>query len=813
MKKTILIALFLIYSATIAFTQMQVAQDPALGKAILKTGIIHSPLPLDFSQSLEAQGLKKKVLYSEPLCDLSDMSQWRHIGIGTISHSMDQTISGTGSIKLEYPPMIEEVPGPYSPYGDCSADYVINGANWEKFNRISFFIYPDCEGARNLHMSLVYGNDGKQKVPDEYNREGVHYINLVNRQWNHCFLEINEYGRDKVVKLEFSAPAFGKDRTTGDVMKFYLDKIELQQIEDPEIATGWTPGNNRIVYSTTGYALNSNKTAIVNMDKNKKVNQFQLIDSSTGKAVFSAPIKQEKTTIGDFNVLDFSAFNQTGSYKLKVGDIETASFQIGENLWENSLWRVLNFVFCERCGYAVPDNHSTCHVDVFAEHDGKSICYAGGWHDAGDLSQQTLQTGDVTYTLLEAYNKLKDKNEMLAMRLLEEAEWGLEFILKCRFGDGYRASSVGNILWTDGIIGTPDDIKTARSHNAAFDNFLYAAYEAYAAMTIDRDPMLQEALLRIAKEDFGFAMKRHEAVGYGDFPLRMEHSYNTPESQYMAAISWSASMLYKLTKDPYYAKIATDYIQYTLDCQRKEPLNDKDKIRGFFYRDKTKKVVVHYTHQSRDQQYMQAILLLCETQPEHPDYNKWVEAIQLHGEYLKKLMQYTAPYGMISSGVYHMDEANDPSFNVLHPSMANSPKHDFMNQLKKGVQLDKEHYLKRFPVWFSFRGNAAVHLSTGKSAVLCGKFLNDKELVDIGQEQLYWMVGKNPFGQSFIYGEGHNYAQQFSPLPGEIVGEVPVGMQTRYNEDTPYWPQSNNATYKEVWMSSAGKWISLAIEY
>ena len=106
-----------------------------------------------------------------------------------------------------------------------------------------------------------------------------------------------------------------------------------------------------------------------------------------------------------------------------------------------------------------------------------------------------------------------------------------------------------------------------------------------------------------------------------------------------------------------------------------------------------------------------------------------------------------------------------------------------------------------------------IGLATGKAAAICGKFLKDQALTQLGQEQLYWIVGKNPFSQSLIYGEGTNYAQQYCPLPGEMVGEIPVGIQTKLNEDLPYWPQANNATYKEVWMTSAGKWLSLVAEY
>ena len=79
-----------------------------------------------------------------------------------------------------------------------------------------------------------------------------------------------------------------------------------------------------------------------------------------------------------------------------------------------------------------------------------------------------------------------------------------------------------------------------------------------------------------------FAMNKFKKDGFDKFIQPYEHSYNTSESQYMATISWTASQLYKLTSKRYYADIAAEYIRYTLDCQRTEPLEDKDNTRGFF---------------------------------------------------------------------------------------------------------------------------------------------------------------------------------------------------------------------------------------
>ncbi len=537
------------------------------------------------------------------------------------------------------------------------------------------------------------------------------------------------------------------------------------------------------------------------------------MDSETKQPVFSGEVKEADYSIGRFQTINFSEFNKPGKYFLKLGDVVTAGFNIGPNIWENSAWRVLNFIFCERCGMPVAEKHGSCHGDIIASHNGIKLAYSGGWHDAGDLSQQTLQTGDVVYALLEMANKTKNSNKQLLLRLLEEAEWGLDFILKCRFGDGYRASSAGIVIWTDGLIGNLDDMK-ARVHKGPFDNFLFSGIEAYAALSMDKDPMFREKLTRIAKEDFDFALERFAEVGYNEFPIFWEHSYNTSESQFMATASWAASVLFQLTNNKYYADKAVELINYTLDCQRTKPLQDKNQTKGFFYRDKSKKVIVHFNHQSREQVYMQALTLLCQTQPNHKNFKTWENSIRMYGDYLKSCMEYTAPYGLVPNGIYNINEAKDSaSFYAQHLFPGENAKDDYLKQLHNGVKLDEEHYLKRFPVWFSFRGNAAMHLAMGKSAALCGHFLNDQKLMDIGEEQLYWMVGKNPFGQSLVYGEGDNYAQQYCPLPGEMVGEIPVGIQTRENEDVPYWPQANNATYKEVWMTSAGKWLTLVSEF
>ncbi|WP_418696680.1 glycoside hydrolase family 9 protein [Bacteroides sp.] len=815
MRKTLIILFLLSAGKFSAYSQIRLTQDAKLEKQVYESGLIHQPLPLDVENSFEANGWKKEVLQSAPLTGSASAEGWSHSGAG----SMSFTVSGQGSIKLQFPTSTgKRATGSpsdpdYATYGNAGVTYHLNGANLEKYNRIVFSIYPDCDGARVVNMNLTFVNADTPAKKGYNQPTGSHLINLVNKEWNQCFLEIDEFQRNKVMKISFSTALKGKDRTTGDSAIYYIDNLQLQTVKHPEKVSGWLPAEGKIVYSTTGYALNSPKAAIVNA--NPAIGKrFQLL-TPDGETVYEGNIKEETTTIGRFGLIDFTAFNRPGEYRLKAGDTLTPAFRIGENIWEDSQWRVLNFIFCQRCGHPVPGKHATCHVDLMSEHNSLRLPFNGGWHDAGDLSQQTLQTGDVAFALLEAYNKQKTKNPALAARLREEAEWGVEFIVKNRYGDGYRASSMGLLIWQDGAFNSLDDITSVRVQNMAFDNFLYAGYEAYASMTLDNDPMYQEYLRRVAEEDFRFALEKFKKDGFDKFVQPYEHSYNTSKSQYMATISWAASQLYKLTRKPCYAEAAAEYIRYTLDCQRTEPLKDKDGTCGFFYRDKNKQSIVHYIHQSREQVYMQAMSMLCETQPEHPDYPQWERSIHLYGNYLKGLMKYTRPYGMLPSGVYHAEEYKDTTgFYALHLFPPTNAKELYTEQIKRGIRLDKEHYVKRFPVWFNiFNGNTAIHLSTGKSAAICGNFMKDKELLEIGLEQLYWTVGKNPFGQSLIYGEGRNYPQLNTFSSGEMTGEMPVGIRTLGNDDIPYWPQTNNACYKEVWVTSAGKWLSLIAEY
>ncbi len=790
--------------------------DKQLRADVLETGYVHRPLPVREDKAFETFASLKPAVTSQILCDMESLEGWTHSGIGSISLTSERSREGAHSLRLEAPSMPEKMLDWGLGRGTCMATYDLGGADWRGYNRLRFSIYPSCEGARTVYLNLYLENEGEVKVPDPYGREGYHEINLKNNQWNDCFLEFDALDRDKVSCLKFAIEIFGRELTMGDTLRFDVDNVLLEKVADPEPVVGWLPGKNRIIFSTSGYTSEAEKTAIINVDGNPE--RFELLDDESGAVVFEGEVRSGKTRIGNFRTADFSAWKTPGRYRLRAGGVTTFPFYINDDVWEDSAWRLVNFLFVERCGYPVPGKHGACHTDLHAVYKGQTYPMCGGWHDAGDMSQQTMQSAEISYSLFQmAQTDKKKGHTQLYNRLMEEGLWGMDYVLRSRLGDGYRAMSWGTNLWTDRALGTEDDAgrRQIRVHDGALENFIISGIEAYTSMILEHDPELKENLAKVAREDFAFAKARFDRYGFEELTMRRDggHARMASESQYHANMSWAASMLYKLSGDKEYARLAADYIRLTLDCQNTKPIGKKG-IRGFFYRNLKKNTTVHYNHQSRDYAYMEAIEALCETQPEHPDYGKWMASARLWGDYLKSIMPYVEPYGMAPSGVYHIDEVKDSAnFYVWQVGIRDGADKDYEEMLHNGVKLDKEHYLRAFPVWFSFKGNTAVNLATGKGAAICARLLGDMELKQIAEKQLGWVVGYNPFGQSLIYGEGSSWCQLYNALPGETVGEIPVGMQSRYNGDEPYWPQFNTATYKEVWGGTAVRWLMLIAEF
>ncbi len=786
--------------------------DNQLTQKLIESLYLHYPLKPEYDKSMETYYLKKPVLDSISLWDGNSLEAWSFEGEGEAKIEDGKLILETKSRAEHWPEnevrANDASAGLYATFGSYIAKLNVKNLNLKKANRIWFKIRPICHGLHSPIVRVGFVNNGKIKIPDIYSREGFNAINLKNKEWNICTWEIDSIAHDKIEEISFNIHRYGKEVSTGDDLRFELCDIQLQVVK-PEVVHGWQCGEEEVVFSTTGYFKDGRKTAIANTS----AKEFKIVkdDGSYDDAVYSGEIEIVENHLGSFGVIDFTELKTEGAYRIRFGNTVSERFIIGSDILESTLWKLTNFLYCERCGYPVPNCHGTCHQDVIAEHGGVKLVFAGGWHDAADVSQQTMQTAEILDAMISAAGKVKNSNPMLYRRMMEEANWGLDFVLRMRFGDGYRASHAAIRRWTDNLIGNMDDCEVS-VHNRSFENYVFAAVEANAYEAFAKlDKELAWKCLDAAKEDFHFADERFREVGLEKPEYLDEHTAGSSLSQYYAVAAWSAARLYRITKDNYYYECAAEYADKVVSCQE---CSEKLPMRGFFYRDECKKHIVHFSHQARDQIFVMALAEVCSTLTDHENRNEWEKSLRLHGEYLKGLRKYTAPYGMLPAGIYHISEIEDQeTFHVVHPKVDyERERANYEEQLKNGIDLGGGYYVKVFPVWFSYRGNSAIHLSMGKAASILGNYFKDQELIEIAREQLYWTLGKNPFGQSLIYGEGNRYGQQYTALLGERVGEMPVGVQTRGNEDLPYWPPANIATYREVWTTPPGRFMWIAAD-
>ncbi len=770
------------------------------------SGYIHAPLPLHQEKSLEQENREKPVRKRKTVWNDGQGAPVSRRGIGSLSFE-DAGRDGGKIIRIRYPNAFagEGNEPEYNLDRRAELMFGIEGENWEKYSRISFFVCPQCPGIHAVHFRVHITNEGRIPIPDPYFREGQNLINLVNREWNQVIWEFSALPRDKVTQFRITMDADGLDTSTGPESVFDFENVELQTVETAQKELGWLPETGRISYSYSGYQAAFPKTAV----GPGELLSFA-VENRAGETVLEKSAEQVQFGRDTMTVLDFSEVTEEGEYRIVGGGLATGYFPIGSKIMESAVWKVINFIFCERCGFPVPGKHGRCHTDVIARHKGAVMSFGGGWHDAGDMSQQMLQTAEVAQELLELSDRIAD-NAVLSARLREEGLWGLEFTLRTRFGDGYRASSVGLGRWTNGLIGDRDDVET-RVHNQAFQNYFCAAVEAQAALSLrETDPELAWKCAQTAKEDYRFARARFQEKG-AERPVMWEHTLNSSMAQYYAAAVWACASICSYEPDEEFEKEAKRIARKLLACQETGAAGVP--LRGFFYRDQSHRTIVHFTHQGRDHSFVQAVAALLRAFPEAEERGEWENSLRLYGEYIKNIFSMASPYGMMPAGIYHISEAeDDETFPLLHlQADYDREKENYREQVKAGIDLGGGYSLRMFPVWFSFRGNHAIMLGMAKAAALVGRCLNDKALLACAMDQLYWISGRNPFCQSLMYGEGERYAQQDANYPGEMTGELPVGIETRDNGDEPYWPSATNATYKEVWLTPAGRWLSVIAE-
>jgi hypothetical protein len=749
-----------------------------------------TPLDVPFEQTLDYQWLRKPVLAQRLLDDMEDIHTWTVTGKGEMSLATDPVEHGAHSLRISVPTRTLEDPVPtrYELFGFVQFTRAFNNEDWRGFNRLSVWVWPDQPGWKTINLRMILLNDGREKSPDPIDHNGWNSVIIPrNHAWNHVVWEIPSIPRDQVTGVRFEMRRQGNEPEASNQIAFYLDNLALERVQEDHYE-GWNVAPGQIAYSQSGYLPSSVKTAIAS---GSGAVTFSLIRTETGEPVLTKPVEKRRTPLGEFEVMDFTEVQTPGSYWIRADPLSTPPFPIGADIWRPSLWKAINFFYGERCGTVIPGIHRECHRDWQCEHNGLRLLINGGWHDAGNLAQSTVNTSEATYAMFEAANHFASDRATtaLAARFREEGAWGLDWLLKTSFGDGYRPDFSRMGMWTDGILGNNDDLVSPAANNP-YNNFLVAAAEALGSRTLAAcDPERAGYSRKMAESDWRFAM-----AAYRQTPDEAQDLIIT-SAGILASVE-----LWELTADSRYRDQALALAPNLVNAQQKTFMPFRPAITGFFYTNSKKDQVLRFSHRGHEQAPVVALAKLCAAFPDDPHWMDWYSTVVLHSEYLKALASFGEPYRLLAASIYREEDADRAPENE---------RESFRAQMKNGLALGGGYYLRHFPVWFDFRGNYGVLLSQTLALATAASLRGDPSLAGLAEQQLQWVVGRNPFVQSTMYGEGRLFCSLYSDMSGEIAGALPVGVETRGDRDIPYWPASNFPNWKEVWVHPVSRWMAI----
>lgn len=329
-----------------------------------------------------------------------------------------------------------------------------------------------------------------------------------------------------------------------------------------------------------------------------------MIDARSQRTAFSGQSRPVAGSWGQFehhNELDFSALQTPGRYFILLDQTQSPQFEIRADVYADIPDQTLEFMRQQRCGYN-PWLDAVCHsFDGRTAYgpmpSGTYLNTSGGWHDAGDLLKYLLTSSNATAQLLLAYQLtpdrervFKDQFNSLGQRspnqvpdLLDEARWGLDWMLKLhpaadqlyhqvaddRDHRGWRLpqNEIVDYGWGPGSFrvvyfadGKPQGLREYKSDSNGVANLAgrYAAAMALGYQIWKGHPRLSSyaaSLLRAAREVYLLG-KAKEGVQQGN-------SYGAPyryaETTWADDMEWGAAELFRATRNRQYLNDAIRY--------------------------------------------------------------------------------------------------------------------------------------------------------------------------------------------------------------------------------------------------------------
>lgn len=368
--------------------------------------------------------------------------------------------------------------------------------------------------------------------------------------------------------------------------------------------------------SQTGFAPRDVKVGLA-FSETALPDAFVVEQADTGQVVWRGAARPVRdATWGRFShhaELDFSGLNQPGRYRVRVGEATSLPFAISAEAWRALPDALLDFMRQQRCGYN-PWLDAVCHPldgrTAFGPMtNGSYLDARGGWHDAGDLLKYLLTSANATAQMLLAYqlgapagksalpspfadqvNALGQPGANGVADLLDEARWGLEWMLKLHpapdqlfhqvaddrdhYGSRLPQHCQADYGWGKGsyrvvyfATGEPQGLQQYQSASTGVANLAgrYAAAMALAYQIGKDDPAQRAFALRCLQ-----AGREVYELGRAKEGVQQGNSYKAPyryeETTWADDMEWGAAELFRATGERRYLADARRYATRAADA-------------------------------------------------------------------------------------------------------------------------------------------------------------------------------------------------------------------------------------------------------
>lgn len=376
-------------------------------------------------------------------------------------------------------------------------------------------------------------------------------------------------------------------------------------------------GQSWIRINQMGYFPVAIKVAVFISTESTDAKAFSLCEAVSGKTVFIGTAKSypgAEWGMKSAARLDFSDYITPGGYYLKVNDVHSPVFTISSDIYKGAADYILKYMRQQQCGYN-PWLKDSCHThDGFiVDHPartGEIIDVKGGWHDASDYLQYVTTTANAVYELLYAYsrnpevygdefNSSGDKGKNGIPDILDQAKWGLNWLMKMNPGKGemynqvaddrdhrgFRlpnkdSASYGNGLYRPVyfITGKPQGLAKFKNRTEGVSSTAgkYSSAFALGAEIFKKiDPLLAEKLMAKAKDAFEFGLTDPGATQ----TACNVSPYFYEEDNYTDDLELAAWQLFSLTHDSSYLAQS----DYWGNLEPVTPWIEKDTARHYQY--------------------------------------------------------------------------------------------------------------------------------------------------------------------------------------------------------------------------------------